>query len=166
MSTRQRVYVSLGSNVEREHNLRSAVQALTARFGKIARSPVYANPAVGFIGDDFYNLVVGFDTDLPLAELLAELREIERQHGRLRGEAKFAPRTLDLDVLTYGTLVTDGPPLKLPRADILEYDFVLRPLADLAGTERHPREQMTFAELWRGFAPKSSALTLVSDVCV
>jgi len=140
-----RVYVSIGSNLEPERNVRRCVAALEAQFAPIIRSPVYVNPAVGFAGDDFYNLVVGFETSLGIAELKARLRAIEDAQGRQRGPHKFAPRTLDLDLITYGDEVHAKPDLTLPHPDILAYPFVLKPLADIAPHEYHATARETYA---------------------
>ena len=158
-----RVFIGVGSNVEPEHNIARGVAQLRAAFGPILCSPVYTNPATGFVGDDFYNLVIGFDTALALDAIGARLREIEQAHGRHRGEVKFAPRTLDLDLLTYGDTVLTTAQLTLPRADILEYAFVLRPLADIAPDERHPLTHATYRELWQHRERESVPMTRVAD---
>lgn len=142
-----RVYLSLGSNIDREHNIRAGLDALAAQFGEVHLSPVYESEAVGFDGAPFLNLVARIDTGLPLGELAGLLRDIEADHGRVRGDKKFASRTLDIDVLTYGDLtgLVDG--VELPRDEILKHAFVLRPLADLAPQARHPVLGETYAAL-------------------
>lgn len=64
-----RAWLSLGSNIDREKNIRSAIAALEKVFGRLFVSPVYESEAVGFEGDPFLNLVVGLDTDLPRGRL-------------------------------------------------------------------------------------------------
>jgi len=145
------VWLSLGSNIEREHNIRGAVAALRDEFGPLRISPVYESEAVGFKGDPFFNLVVGIETDLTLAQLEGLLRTIETDFGRRRGCNKFAPRTLDIDILTFGDWVGKEGGLSLPRDEIERYAFVLRPLSDIAPDERHPRLGRTYSELWAGF---------------
>lgn len=142
-----RVFLSLGSNIDARRHLAAALDALAARFGALALSPVYESPAVGFAGDNFLNLVVGIDTDLAVGALARELRAIEAANQRQRGAAKFCPRTLDIDILTYGDRrgVIDG--VQLPRDEILRYAFVLRPLADLAPAALHPERHKTYREL-------------------
>jgi len=100
-----RVWVSIGSNQARERSIRGAVQALRERFGELTLSQVYESEAVGFEGHPFYNLVAGFDTGETVGELNAAFRQIEDAFGRVRGPDKFSPRTLDIDLLTYGDLV-------------------------------------------------------------
>ena len=110
-----RVWVSIGSNIDRERNIRTAVAALRAGFGALRLSRVYECPAVGFSGEAFYNLVAGFDTELSPAELSARLRAIENAQGRVRSGGKFSSRTLDIDLLSYGDQVLDRGEVHLPR---------------------------------------------------
>jgi len=146
------VWVSVGSNIDRERHIRAALADLRELFGELVVSPIYETEAVGFAGDAFYNLVVGFDSGLPPGRLHALLRTIEARHGRERGGGKFASRTLDLDLLTYGDAVTDEGGKALPRDEILRYAFVLAPLADVAGNERHPELGETYRSLWQRYA--------------
>lgn len=143
-----RVYVSIGSNIDPGANVRSAVRALRERFGELIVSPIYRSAAVGFDGADFLNLVVGFDTAEPPEAVAAAMLELEDRHGRRRG-GKLGARTLDLDLLAWGDAVVEA--LRLPRHDILEYAFVLRPLADVAGDAVHPTDGRTYRALWMAF---------------
>lgn len=149
-SPQSRVYIGIGSNIEPYRHIPHAIRLLRERFGELRVSPVYACPAVGFNGADFLNLVVGFDTAADIPALLQALRCIESHCGRVRGE-RSASRTLDLDLLLYGDAVMDTGEARLPRADILEYAFVLKPLAEIAPEARHPVDGRTFAELWAAF---------------
>lgn len=155
------VFVGIGSNVEPERRVREAVARLRRRFGALQLSPVYRNPAVGFEGDDFLNLVAAFASRENAADVHAALDEIERQCGRVRGGPRFAPRTLDLDLLLYGDLVADTP-VRLPRPEILKYAYVLKPLADVAPQQRHPLSQRSFAEHWHEFAGKDQPLAAIT----
>ena len=146
-----RVWVSVGSNIDREHHIRAALADLHVAFGDLTVSPLYETEAVGFEGDAFYNLVVGFDTALRPGALHRRMREIEARHGRERGGGKFASRTLDLDLLTYGDRVTDEGGKALPRDEILRYAFVLAPLVDVAADEVHPQLGQTYRHLWEQF---------------
>lgn len=153
-----RVYVSLGSNMQREKHLRGGLRDLRAVFGRLDLSPVYESAAVGFEGEPFLNLVAAFETEQSIEEVDTELSRIEEQHGRVRGEERFAPRTLDIDLLLFGDCVMRRPGLTVPRDEILEYAFVLKPLVDLAGEECHPVVGRSYAELWADFDDASQSL--------
>lgn len=131
-----RVFVGIGSNLRPQQNLKLAVRELRARYGDVRLSPVYRNAAVGFDGDDFLNMVAGFESDATPAELNADFERIHGLAGRVRDGARLVSRTLDIDLLLYGDTVSATPPL--PRRDVLDYDFVLRPLAELAPHLEHP----------------------------
>ncbi|CAG1769416.1 partial 2-amino-4-hydroxy-6-hydroxymethyldihydropteridine diphosphokinase, partial [uncultured bacterium] len=106
---------------------------------------------VGFVGDSFYNLVVGFDSDLEVKNVAKQLRQIELDNGRSRDSQKFSARTLDLDLILYGDLIISDGRLQIPRDEIERYAFVLEPLAEIASNEKHPITGKTYAELWQTF---------------
>jgi 2-amino-4-hydroxy-6-hydroxymethyldihydropteridine diphosphokinase len=143
-----RVYVGIGSNIERERHIRAAVRELAGRHGPLILSSVYESAPVGFAGDNFYNLVAGFDTKLDAESLIAELHALERASGRRRTSARFGPRTLDLDLLLYDDLVRHDGTVDVPRREILDYAFVLQPLADIAPNRVHPETGRTLGAHW------------------
>jgi 2-amino-4-hydroxy-6-hydroxymethyldihydropteridine diphosphokinase len=145
------VYIAAGSNVEPERNLALASRELCREFPDVRFSPWYRNQAVGFEGDDFINFVAGFTTDLPIEVVLPRLHAIETLCGRPRGAPRWAPRSMDLDMLLYGELIRDEPKLKLPRPDLMKRAFMLGPLADLAPELVHPTLKVTIGELWARF---------------
>jgi len=155
------VYVSAGSNIEPAENLQLAARELTRRFGRLHISPVYENAAVGFSGDAFLNCVFAFASELPPAAVVEVLEELHELAGRVRGAESFAPRTLDLDLLLYGDLIMPERPVRVPRDDITQYAFVLRPLADLAPELRHPVLGVTMAQLWAEFPGRDEPMERV-----
>lgn len=157
-----RVYVSVGTNIDRERNVRAALEALEAHYGSVQCSTIYETAAVGFDGDDFYNFVVGFDTAESPAEVAAQLRAIEDANGRVRTGPRFSSRTLDLDLLLYDDLVLEEGRLQIPRDEIVHQAFVLAPLAEIAGERRHPLLGASFARLWADFPKAGLTLRPVS----
>ncbi|GAB6066690.1 2-amino-4-hydroxy-6-hydroxymethyldihydropteridine diphosphokinase [Methylothermus subterraneus] len=148
-----RAFVSIGSNLERERHIREALAELEESFGELSVSSLYESEAEGFEGPPFYNLVVGFDTELTVEQVLSRLKAIERRHGRGPESRKFASRTLDLDLILYGEEVIQDSQgrIVLPREDILRYAFVLEPLAEIAPNLRHPLSGETYQALWQRF---------------
>ena len=94
------IYLSIGSNIDREYSVVQGVRALQNRFGELVISAVYESAAVGFAGDAFYNLVVGFKSELSWEDIQQQLRKIEDDNGRERSAEKFKSRTLDIDLLS------------------------------------------------------------------
>lgn len=155
------VYLGIGSNINPERNLRRGIAELRSRFGALQLSNVYQNEAQGFAGDDFLNLVAGFETVATPAEIDTEIERIHNLVGRDRGEERFSPRPLDIDLLLYDDLVQQAPGPRLPRSDILQYGFVLWPLNEIAPTLVHPLTGKTIAEHWREFDAASQPLIKV-----
>ena len=118
--------------------------------------------AFGFEGDNFFNLVVGFYSTLPVDETEIKLRNIEYQFGRKRDEPRYSSRTLDLDLLLFGDLVCDKH--ELPRIDIVNYAFVLKPLCDIAPDLIHPSTGKSIQTLWDEFSmQQQQKIKVVTD---
>ena len=145
------VLIAAGSNVRPREHLRRAVAMLREAWPDLRQSGAYRNKAVGFEGEDFINLVVGFDTDQPLAAVLAELHRIEAACGRPREAPKWAPRSMDLDVLLYGDMVGEFPGAVLPRGDLVRRPYMLGPAAEVAPDFVHPSDGRTLGEMWAAF---------------
>jgi len=145
------VYVAAGSNVRPREHLRRALGELEKSFPGLHASPAYQNAAVGFVGEDFINLVVGFETASGLPAVIAELRRIEALCGRARDAPKWAARSMDLDILLFGDQVATLPEVTLPRPDLLKRPYMLGPLADLAPDLVHPLLQRRIGDLWAEF---------------
>lgn len=152
------VIISLGSNIHPELNIRQAIRALSQQYGNLTISPVYQTASVGFDGDDFLNLVVSFNTDDSVHEVSSQLKAIEDHIGRDRSQAKFSSRTIDLDLLTYGALIIDEPGLQIPRHEILQNAFVLKPLSDVHGDVNHPVSGLSYQQLWQEMEYKADRI--------
>lgn len=153
-----RVYLSLGTNIDRYKHITAALNGLSATFGTVDCSAVYESEAVGFKGSHFLNAVVAIDTTLTCGELNQWLKQLEDGYGRKRDVAKFSPRTLDIDILLFGDQVGNVDGVALPRAEITYNAFVLKPLAELAPDLVHPVLQQTMSALWQGFDHSSQQL--------
>lgn len=149
MTEPHRVLLSLGSNIDAERNLLSALYHLRARFPAVRDSPVYQTPALGFAGDDFLNLAVALGSDLAPEPLNDWLHALEDQHGRRRDQARYSARPLDIDIVLFDDLqMTGRGNLQLPRPE-LQHAFVLKPLFDLEPDRRVPGIGKRLADLWQ-----------------
>ena len=151
------VVISVGTNIDRENNLKAALAALRHTYGALRMSPVFSNPAVGFTGPEFYNLVVSFETTQTVTEVTTFLHGVEANQGRTRQGDRLDSRELDLDLLLYGDVVAKS----IPRDEIERYAFVLRPLAELAPEVRHPLSGISMRTLWARFDASSEQLSQV-----
>lgn len=151
-----KIYLGIGSNIQPEKNIRAGINSLESLFTELEISPTYLAEPFGFDGDDFHNLVVAAETALSITDVVKTLREIEYDHGRPEQAVKFSSRSLDIDLLLYGDFVGTVAGYKIPRADIDKFDFVLRPLQDIAGDVIHPVSKKNFSQLWSDMRAHSS----------
>lgn len=159
-----KVYLGLGSNVEPKKHLQLGIRELGKYFGALELSNIYQSASVGFDGEDFLNLVVGLESDSSPAEIHDIIEEIHSCANRQRGESRYSPRTLDIDLLLYDDLILNVAPVYLPRADILKYSFVLGPLAEIAPDLRHPETGRLITEHWAEYDKDSHPLAAASVV--
>ncbi len=155
------VFITLGSNIDPEANLREAVRLLSRRFTVRAVSHIYETAPIDAAGQisadqaNFLNAAVLIETNMsPYSLKYGGLREIEAHLGRIRTEDKFAPRTIDLDIALYGGTIMDDPVngIILPDPNSLTHAHVALPLADLAPDFVHPLAGRTLAEIARSLA--------------
>lgn len=159
-----RAYVSLGSNLEPERHLAAALEEMRGRFSELLVSPTYRTAAVGFEGPDFLNLAVGLETELSPQALDDWLHALEDRQGRRRGGSRFSSRTLDLDLVLYDDLVLRGEGhLEIPRPELVQHAFVLKPMADIAPQLVHPTLGRTLSRLWDEFAGVRAGLERLPD---
>ncbi len=154
------IYISLGSNINRQHNVEKGLDALAQLFGSLTLSSLFESEAVGFAGKPFYNMVIGATTELSLADVAQSLRTIEYANGRSKNAKKFSPRTLDLDLLLYGDVIAQQP-AQIPRDEITKNAFVLWPLAQIAGALVHPVVGKSYQTLWQTYDKSQQKLTVV-----
>ena len=127
-------YIGLGANLgDARQTIEAAINTLCESSGilTLRQAPLYSSDPVDAQGPVFINTVVAVDTTLEPLPLLDLLQTIEQEHGRER-PYRNAPRTLDLDLLLYGTLTIETPRLSVPHPRMHQRAFVLRPLQDLA----------------------------------
>jgi 2-amino-4-hydroxy-6-hydroxymethyldihydropteridine diphosphokinase len=150
-----RVFISMGSNIDGERNLREATRRLALRCRLLAVSPVYETAPVGGAdevgranqvgkADNFLNAAALIETDLAVAELkMNVLQVIEQELGRVRTEDKNGPRTIDLDISLFNDQVFDVGQRHIPDPEIGKYPHIAVPLADLAPDQPHPETGQT-----------------------
>ncbi|MCJ8318416.1 MAG: 2-amino-4-hydroxy-6-hydroxymethyldihydropteridine diphosphokinase [Colwellia sp.] len=154
------IYISLGSNVEREHYVNAGLSALAKVYGQLTLSSLFESEAIGFSGAAFYNLVIGITTTHSVEQVAEQLRVIEFAHGRSLDAKKYSPRTLDLDLLLFDDLICQSP-AQLPRDEITKNAFVLWPLAEVAPKLMHPILNISYQQLWQNYDKASQHLRKV-----
>jgi len=157
-------WLGLGSNIDAESRIRAGIGELKEKFGSVSLSPAYTSASVGFDGDDFINLVARVETDIQPLELRRYLRDLEDRYDRKRNVPKFSDRSLDIDILLYDDLVLRSPLLEIPRAEILKFAHVLKPLADLDPGLIHPTELRSISDIWKSSGLDVNCLRLLQTI--
>ncbi|RSD32634.1 2-amino-4-hydroxy-6-hydroxymethyldihydropteridine diphosphokinase [Vibrio pectenicida] len=142
-----KVFIGVGSNIERHKHIEAAIRELNEIGQDVRLSTIYECEAVGFDGDAFYNLVVEMITPLTLVDFSQQLRNIELKWGREHYSEKLQSRTIDLDIILFGQLVSKQGP-ELPRSDIYKYGFVIEPLRELCAELKVPNDGRTINQIW------------------
>jgi 2-amino-4-hydroxy-6-hydroxymethyldihydropteridine diphosphokinase len=153
MPIRSNVLLAFGANLgNREQTLHRAwlemmqlPKTLTVQLSRFYETQPVGGPLEQ---PDYINAAGTVQTELSPQELLAQLQKIENHFGRVRTE-HWGPRTLDIDILLYGTEVIHTQELKIPHPEMLHRTFVLLPSQDVASDWIHPANGFTLAELWK-----------------
>ena len=165
--TATRCVIALGSNLgDRLANLRAAIAGLERAGGVdvVAVSRLYETSPVGGPDDQgpYYNAALLAETSLDASDLLALLHRVEADRERRR-VVHWGPRTLDLDLLLYGDMISDDPALELPHPRQHLRRFVLVPVDDVAPDVVHPRLGVTMRELLAALPVEPGDLTPIAD---
>jgi 2-amino-4-hydroxy-6-hydroxymethyldihydropteridine diphosphokinase len=160
--------LSIGSNIEPEKNLPAAVRELS-RHGRVRRvSGVWESPPAGAPDQpDYLNAALLLETSLSARELKeTALAAVEAGLGRVRGADRFAPRTIDIDIMYFNHERLRLGRRSIPDPEALERPFVAIPLAEIAPDYIHPETGETLAEIAARFDPKDSGMRRREDVAL
>ena len=157
------IFLSIGTNLgNRMENLRTAMKLIRAGGGILVDSVsgVYRTDPVGLKSQpDFYNICVNGRTQNSPDELLAGLKKIEFEMGRVKQE-KWGPRIIDIDILFYSNIIIKTEALTIPHPEIASRRFVLEPLSEIAPFHVYPGREITIKELLiKGIFTENAVLT-------
>ena len=158
------VYLSLGSNLgDREANLRNAIERLRGAGNPVAISSFYETEPIDVVSQPwFLNCAVKLDTEKMPRQLITAILSLEQEMGRQRKQQK-APRTIDIDILLFGSSIIEIPSLTIPHPRMHERRFVLEPLAEIAPDARHPVFKRTIRELREALPPGQTVKKFVAE---
>ena len=162
-----RVLLSIGSNVgDKKKHIQSAISLIDKKTGDVVSiSKTYQTPALGFVGEDFYNCCIAVNTDLSPIELLKNLIKIEKDGGRLKTKvAAYESRTIDIDILFYENQIINIPDLQIPHPRLHQRAFVILPLLDIAKSKVHPILKTTILDLKNNLTDLDSIHELEIDL--
>ena len=157
-SNEKPVHIALGSNLGNPKNFleeaREALRKLPLKKMKCS-SILKSSPLLGMAQPDYLNQLVCGIIQLEAEELLMECQAIEKRLGRIR-EQRWGPRTIDIDIISYGQQTIDSPTLKIPHPEMEKRAFVLMPLQEISPQWTHPVSGHTIDELLEHWKSNSS----------
>ena len=158
------VYLSLGSNLgDRAVNLQTAIAQIAGLGKAVAVSSFYETEPVEMTAQPwFLNCAIKLDTEKMPRQLIAGILALEQGMGRQRKQKK-GPRTIDIDVLLFGSSIIELPSLTVPHPKMHERRFVLEPLAEIAPEARHPVFRRTVRELRDALPPGQTVKKLLTN---
>lgn len=143
------IYLGIGSNIDPEANVKQALKLLELEFGPLKRSAIYKNPAIGFSGPNFLNMVIAFESELSIFEIQKILQQVETAIGIApENKQKFTSRIIDIDLLLAGEVIFHSETLNIPRPGITQYPFILKPLLDITPDLTDPLSETSYGEIW------------------
>lgn len=159
-------YLSLGSNIDPEDNVKAAVRMLSRLTKLVAVSSVWETAPVGMVNQPpFLNAAIIVQTELTPQRLKSDVLEhIEQKLGRVRQADKNAPRPIDIDIVLFNRQILKMGQRRIPDAELLERPFVAIPMAEIAPDYEHPETGQTLREIARDFDVKPGEMRLVPDI--
>jgi 2-amino-4-hydroxy-6-hydroxymethyldihydropteridine diphosphokinase len=158
-----KIFLSLGSNINPQQNLEKALVEIQKTYSLIGLSHVYETSPVGFSKQSsFWNLAIAMETDEEPIVIQKWIKILEKKAGRQRSFKKFGPRTLDIDLLLWGDLIEKNRNFSLPHADIEKKAFVLFPLLEISPNMIHPILKKPMIELAAAFKDSTQKIRQLS----
>jgi len=158
MNPTKTIYIALGSNKGNKlQYLQSAIDSIYENIGAVIKiSKVYKTPALGFDGDDFFNVCIKVETELKPKKVLKALQSVEAKLGRTKKTKKgYESREIDLDILLYEDEIINQKTLVIPHPEMQNRKFVLQPLQDIAKDVVHPKLDKTIVDIFVACEDKS-----------
>ncbi len=140
-------YIGVGSNLERHSHIEAGIKELSLLGSELRLSTIYECPSQGFDSHAFFNLVVEMKTSLSLEQFQYALKEAEFRWGRATDAKKYQDRTLDMDIILFGDVISAHSPV-VPRSDIYQYPFVIQPLYELCPKLQIPGTDLLIEQVW------------------
>lgn len=157
------VYLGIGSNINKNDNIKSCINFFKSSFYNCTISPIYESASYGFTGHNFYNLVIKIHTHFDIKSLKIWLMRVEDKHGRNRAQKRYSNRTLDIDILLFNNQIHQDSTIIIPRPEILIQAYVLKPLSDICDELKHPQTGLSLKQHWQQLKVGGISITKVRE---